>query len=148
LIPTRRLVFVDGSADSDKLVGGPAGSNNYADFSHRTDNLFLSNDGVDHGGVTIEPTVQNIFAGTGQDTVISTTAGSFLSAGFGHDSITSGGDNTILVAGPAGAGGDTVAPVGAANALYLLNGQEDRYIGSTTGDILQFDVGVDTVLSG
>ncbi|HUB25755.1 MAG TPA: calcium-binding protein, partial [Tepidisphaeraceae bacterium] len=139
LVPTLREIFTDGSGENDLLVGGPAGSKNIADFSHRTENLYLSNDGVDHNGVTIMPNVQNIFAGTGQDTVVATTPGMFISAGFGQDSLVSGGDNTIMVAGPTGAGEDTVSASGIANSLFLMNGHEDEYEGFTMQDFLQAD---------
>ncbi|HTW93457.1 MAG TPA: calcium-binding protein, partial [Tepidisphaeraceae bacterium] len=139
LVPTRRVAFEDGSADQDVLIGGPAGSVNIADFSHRTDNVYLSNDGMDHGGVTIMPNVLNIFAGSGQDTVVSTSPGSFMSAGTGTDSLVSGGANTILVAGPNGAGEDTVAASGLANSLFLMNGHADEYEGFTDSDFLQDD---------
>ncbi|HTW95924.1 MAG TPA: calcium-binding protein, partial [Tepidisphaeraceae bacterium] len=139
LVPTLREIFTDGSGESDLLVGGPAGSKNIADFSHRTDNLYLSNDGADHNGVTIMPSVLNIFAGTGQDTVAATAPGMFISAGVGQDSLVSGGSNTIMVAGPSGAGEDTVSASGIANSLFLMNGHEDEYEGFTMQDFLQDD---------
>jgi len=121
------------------LIGGPAGSKNIADYSHRTDNLYLSNDGVDHNGVTLMPNILNIFAGTGQDTVVGTTPVGLYTAGAGQDSLVSGGNNTILVAGPTGAGEDTVAASGVANYLFLMNGHADEYAGFTTMDFLQAD---------
>jgi len=146
LAPGRRVTFEDSPSGNDVLIGGPAGSENFADFAYRTDNLYLINNGLPDSGdtaggetTTIMPNVQNIFAGTGQDTVISTVAGSFLSAGVGQDSLSSGGDNTTLVAGPPGAGEDTVAASGSANALYLLNQHMDEFFGSIAGDILQLD---------
>ncbi|HTW94656.1 MAG TPA: FG-GAP-like repeat-containing protein [Tepidisphaeraceae bacterium] len=141
LVPTRREVFVDGAGDTDVLIGGPAGSQNIADLSHRTDNLFISNDGVDHDGLTIMPNVLNIFAGAGMDTVAPTSPGTLITAGFGQDSLVSGGDNTIMVAGPSGAGEDTVVAAGIANSLFLMNGHTDEYEDFTTADFLQSDPG-------
>jgi hypothetical protein len=150
LVPGLRDTFTSAPTGDDLLIGGPPGSINFADFSHRTDNLFLSNDGLPDSGdtamgeaTTIMPSVQNIFAGTGQDTVVSTIAGSFLSAGFGQDSITSGGSNTTIVAGPVGAGSDTVVSTGSFNALYLMNQHADTYDGNVTTDILEIDNGLD-----
>ena len=117
LVPGARLAFTGTPTGNDVLIGGPAGSTNLADFSHRTDNLFLSNDGRPDSGdaalgerTTIMPSVQAILSGTADDTVVGTTPGGLLTAGVGHDSLVSGGDNTVLVAGPNGA--DTVASVG------------------------------------
>jgi Ca2+-binding RTX toxin-like protein len=140
LVPTQRLVFTGDTGDNELLIGGPAGSQNIADLSHRTDNLYLSNDGVAHDGITIMPNVLNIFAGTGLDTVVATQPGEFLSAGAGRDSLVSGGNNAILVAGPVGAGEDTVSAVGIANSLFLQNGHEDEYEGFIPQeDFLQLD---------
>jgi len=154
LAPGRRVTFVSAPSGNDVLIGGPAGSENFADFAYRTDNLFLTNNGLPDSGdvamgetTSIMPSVQNIFAGTGLDTVISTVAGSFISAGVGQDSLASGGANTSLVAGPPGSGGDTVFANGLTNALFLQNSQPDDYANTVPSDIIEIDAGIDSLLS-
>jgi len=144
LVPGAREVFGDVPTGDDTLAGGSGTS--YADFSHRTDNLFLSNDGLPDSGDTaagegteIESSVKNIFGGTGQDTIVSTTAGSFLSAGYGSSAVASGGANTVLVAGPDGAGADSVTACGDSNVLFLANDHADTYGGTVTDDLVQSD---------
>jgi len=144
LVPGARLAYSNAPTGNDTLMGGSGPS--YADFSHRTDNLYLSNDNTGNSGDTgageatvIESSVKNIFAGTGNDTVVSTTPGSFLSAGYGSSQITSAGANTVLTAGPQGAGSDSVTADGAANVLFLSNSHADSYGGTVSSDLLQTD---------
>jgi len=151
-VPGSRADFVGAPLGNDLLIGGPAGSKNFADFSMRTDPLYLTNNGQPDSGdtaageaTTIMPSVQNIFAGSAQDTVISTVAGSFLSAGIGQDLIVSGGVDTTMVAGPQGAGGDTIISGGGANAIFALNGHADTIEGTSSNDIIESDPGVDSV---
>ena len=144
LVPGARLAYSNAPTGNDTLMGGSGPS--YADFSHRTDNLYLSNDNTGNSGDTgageatvIESSVKNIFAGTGNDTVVSTTPGSFLSAGYGSSQITSAGANTVLTAGPQGAGSDSVTADGASNVLFLANSHADTYGGTVSSDLLQTD---------
>jgi Ca2+-binding RTX toxin-like protein len=139
------LAFLDHANANDSLVGGPSGSDNFADFTHRTDDIFLSNDGESHDGTTIDPSVQNILAGTGADTVVSTVAGSFLNAGIGRDSLLSGGAGTTVQAGPdqANVGSDTVEASGGANVLLLANGHVDTFLGAGPTDQVATDSGID-----
>jgi Ca2+-binding RTX toxin-like protein len=133
LIPAA-LSFTSAPNGNDLLIGGPAGSDNYADFTRRTDpSLLLTNDGQPHDGTTIMPSVQNILAGTGADTVIATVAGGLLNAGIGQDSLVSGGAGSTLQAGPVGAGSDTVVANGGENQLLLANSHADTYSLSPEG---------------
>jgi len=144
LVPGARLDYTNAPTGNDTLMGGSGPS--YADFSHRTDNLYLSNDNTGNSGDTaageatvIESSVTNIFAGTGNDTIVSTTPGSFLSAGYGSSQLTSAGTNTVLTAGPQGAGSDSVTANSASNVLFLANNHADTYGGTVSADILQTD---------
>ena len=151
-VPGSRADFVDAPTGNDLLIGGPAGSKNFADFSMRTDPLYLTNNGEADSGdtaageaTTIMPSVQNILAGSAQDTIVSTVAGSFLSAGVGQDLIVSGGVGTTMVAGPQSAGSDTIISGGGDNAIFTLNGNADSIEGTSSTDILEIDPGLDTV---
>jgi Ca2+-binding RTX toxin-like protein len=140
------LANSDHPMGNDSLVGGPSGSDNYADFVRRSDSLRLVNNGNPVSGdaaageaITIDPSVQNLFAGSGTDTVKSTVAGSLLTAGTGQDSLASGGAGTTLQAGPTGSGSDTIRAAGGTNALLLANGHSDVFIGVSASDVVSQD---------
>jgi hypothetical protein len=144
--------FTNGLNGKDLLIGGTGFS--IADFSYRTDSMFLSNDGTNDSGdsilgekITIMPSVQGIWGGSGNDTIIGTSAGEFLSGGGGNDSISSGGASDLVVGGT---GDDSVKVNAEPVTLYLRDGQADQYSGITDPsiDVLQLDAGLDVLVTG
>ena len=144
--------FTNGLNGKDLLIGGTGFS--IADFSYRTDSMFLSNDGTNDSGdsilgekITIMPSVQGIWGGSGNDTIIGTSAGEFLSGGGGNDSISSGGASDLVVGGT---GDDSVKVTAEPVTLYLRDGQADQYSGITDPsiDVLQLDAGLDVLVTG
>jgi len=143
LIPALKDFYDSAPRGSDTLDGGAGYS--IADFSHRTDRLNLSNDGVADSGdlgdgehSQINSNISAIWGGTSADTINGTTAGLFISGGFGADSINSGGANNVIVGG---LGKDTVFASVEPVALYLNDGKRDRYggISNPIEDILELD---------
>jgi Ca2+-binding RTX toxin-like protein len=141
------------SSGNDSLVGG-AGYN-IADFSLRSDNLFLSNDGLPDSGdsaqgeeVTIAKNIQAIWGGAGNNTIVGTTAGNFLSGGGGSgDSITGNAASDLIVGGSQG--GNSVVVNKEPVTLDLKNGFADTYGGiqDPSIDIIDIDLGLDTTSS-
>jgi Ca2+-binding RTX toxin-like protein len=120
----------------DLLVGGSGF--NIADFSGRTDNLYLSNDGRADSGdasageaITIMPSVQAIWGGAGNDTIVGTVAGEFLSGGSGDASIQGGGTGDMLVGG---LGKDTVSVAAEPVSLFMSGQSAGIYIGVNNPD--------------
>jgi Ca2+-binding RTX toxin-like protein len=147
LIGGSRAPFSSTPAGNDVYVGGSGFS--IADFSRRTDSMFLSNDGKPDSGdaglgetATIMPSVPGIWGGTGADTIVGTQPGEFLSGGGGPDSITGGGPDDLLVGG---LGKDTVTVAAEPVTLYLRDGHRDEYSGvnNPDEDILTLDNGLD-----
>jgi Ca2+-binding RTX toxin-like protein len=143
LIPGQFETFTGSTNGKDVLIGGSGF--NIADLSYRIDPMFLSNDGKNDSGdpnldekITIMPSVQAIWGGAGNDTIVGTVAGEFLSGGAGNATITGGGVNDLLVGG---SGTDTVRVAAEPVTLYLANGNPDRYTGvnDAAEDILQLD---------
>ena len=64
--------------------------------------------------------------------------------------MTSDGTNSVIVAGPAGAGSDLVTAQKPSTALFLTNGHADTYGGTVDQDLLQTDSSdsVDGVIGG
>lgn len=128
---------------NDLLMGGSGPA--IADFADRTDDLSLSNDGNPDSGdasedeaVTIMPSVTDILGGTGDDTIVGTVAGVFLSGGGGNNSIHGGGVGDVLIGGT---GSDTVAVAGEPVVLVLADGLPCQYSGVSdpAEDVLELD---------
>jgi len=143
LFPGLEETFAAGLSGKDLLIGGSGF--NIADLSYREDGMFLSNDGRNDSGdpaigehLTIMPSVQAIWGGSGADTIVGTTAGEFLSGGNGPDTITGGGANDLIVGG---LGKDTVRVAAEPVTLYLRDGKVDDYTGVTNAleDVLEID---------
>ena len=144
LIPGPKGGFQSTSPGNDSLVGGSG--LNIADFSRRTDNLFLSNNGQPDSGdhaegetTTIASNIQCILGGTGDDTIVGTIAGEFLSGGSGRASITGGGASDLLVGGSTA--GNTVTVAAEPVTLDLKNDAPDTFGGvhDPSLDILNLD---------
>jgi len=136
---------------NDTLIGGTGLS--IADFSHRTDPLYLSNDNQADSGdfqagehLEIMSSVSEIFGGEANDTIVGTIPGEFLSGGAGADSIQGGGATDIIIGG---SGTDTVRAAAEPVSLFLADGQADDYSGISTPaeDVLQLDNGLDVEIS-
>jgi Ca2+-binding RTX toxin-like protein len=149
LVPGRRTVF-SSSGPQDTLIGGSGLS--IADFSHRTDPLFLSNDNNADSGdraegeaVEIMSNVSAIWGGTGPDTIVGTTAGEFLSGGAGKNTVHGGGATDVLIGGD---GKDTVVAAAEPVSLYLDLNKPGEYGGiSNAGeDVLQINTELDTLI--
>jgi Ca2+-binding RTX toxin-like protein len=141
--------FTGAPNGNDTLNGGTGTS--IADFSHRTDPLHLSNDGLpDSGGVgelsQIDTNIQAIWGGTGGSTITGTRGNEFLSGGAGANLIHGGGVSDLLVGG---GGNDSVAVKAEPVVLDLRNGQPDEYTGvaNPSEDILELDTGLDSLVS-
>jgi Ca2+-binding RTX toxin-like protein len=141
--------FTSGPGGNDTLNGGTGTS--IADFSHRTDSLHLSNNGLPDSGGTgetsqIDTNIQAMWGGTADDTIVGTHAGEFLSGGSGANLVKGGGVSDLLVGG---SGSDSVAVAAEPVVLYLRNGEPDQYKGVTdpAEDLLQLDTGVDSLVS-
>jgi Ca2+-binding RTX toxin-like protein len=150
LIGGLRAPFSNAPSGNDLYIGGSGFS--IADFSRRTDGMFLSNDGRPDSGDpndgetdTIMPSVLGIWGGTGSDTIVGTEPGEFLSGGDGPDSITGGGPDDLLVGG---LGKDTVTVAAEPVTLYLRDGHRDQYSGvnNPDEDILTLDDGLDVTV--
>ena len=133
------------SDTGDSLVGGTGYT--IADFTRRTDALFLSNNGLDDSGdtamgeeITIATSVNAIWGGSGSDTIIGTAIGMFLSGGSGRTDVLHAEQASDLVVG--GTGGANTAEIQAEPVtLDLKNGFADTYGGITdpSVDILDLD---------
>jgi hypothetical protein len=152
LIPGQRGDFTSQAAGSDSLVGGSGYA--IADFTQRTDSMFLSNDGKADSGdsgegekTTIATNVSAIWGGAGDDTIVGTTSGIFVNGGSGSDSITAEKASDLVVGGSAGNNQVVIdtQPV----VLDLRNNQPDEYQGITTPsiDILTLDNGLDSLVT-
>jgi Ca2+-binding RTX toxin-like protein len=149
LVPGKFDVF-SATTGNDTLIGGTGLS--IADFSHRTDPLFLSNDGQPDSGdtaageaVEIMSNVSAIFGGTASDTIVGTTAGEFISGGAGDNTIHGGGATDVLIGG---AGQDTVVAAAEPVSLYLNLTQPGEYggISNPSEDVLQVSQSLDMLL--
>ncbi|HUB23845.1 MAG TPA: FG-GAP-like repeat-containing protein, partial [Tepidisphaeraceae bacterium] len=152
LIPAQRGVFSDQSSGNDSLVGG--GGLTIADFSGRTDPLLLSNDGQPDSGdaaegeqITIATSINAIFGGAGNDTIVGTAPNMLLSGGAGADSIVAAQAGDVIAGG---AGRNKVLVDAEPVTLDLLNGRPDQYAGliDPSIDILDIDSGLDSLASG
>jgi large repetitive protein len=141
-------LFTYGTATGeDSLIGGSGF--NIADFSYRTDNLDLSNSGAAVGSEIISSTVQAIWGGTGNDSIVGTTPGDFLSGGVGADTLQGGsaGDTNDLLVG--GKGKDSIVVAAEPVTVYVKDGAANDTVSGYTGaagDILESDSG-DQILS-
>jgi Ca2+-binding RTX toxin-like protein len=151
LVPEKRVVFSSSGAN-DTLIGGSGLS--IADFSHRTDPLFLSNDNQPDSGdpnqgeaIEIMSSVTAIWGGVGNDTIVGTTPGEFLSGGAGDNTVHGGGATDVLIGGD---GQDTVVAAAEPVSLYLDLTQPGEYGGITdpAEDVLQINPDLDTLLPG
>jgi len=143
LEPGPMFTFTGNANGNDVLIGGAGYS--IVDLSYRTDDLRLSNDGLADSGdsligehLTIMPNVSAIWSGAGMDTLISTTAGEFLSGGYGKDSIQGGGASNVIYGGK---GSDTIVVTAEPVALYLQDNKIDFYggVSNPIEDILDLD---------
>jgi predicted outer membrane repeat protein len=142
LVPDLFDTFTDAPSGNVTLDGGAGFS--IADYSRRTDQLTLSNDGQPDSDTAgghdseIMSNVSAIWGGTAADTITGAVAGVFLSGGDGANSIHGGGANDLLVGG---GGNDTVIVAAEPVSLYLLNGFPNEYggVNDPSEDILQLD---------
>jgi RTX calcium-binding nonapeptide repeat (4 copies)/Putative Ig domain len=151
LVPQALLTYSNSPTGNDSLVGGSGFS--IADFSYRTDPLFLSNDGQPNSGdtaageaTTVASNISAIWGGTASDTIVGTIPGELLSGGTGADSIQGGGGAGDIIDG--GKGKDTVAVAAEPVTLYLADGKADEYSGinNPDEDVLDLDPSLDTVI--
>lgn len=94
---------IDGGPGADTIVGG-AGDDG-VDYSTRSEDLTIRLDGTPNSGGsldgppgardTIAPDVEDIYAGSGNDTLIGNAASNFLNGGFGADHLVGGGGEDI-----------------------------------------------------
>lgn len=140
---TRRTEDADGS---DVLIGG--GGIDTADYTSRTVNLFLADDGIAHSGAPgendlIMPDVHNILGGLGNDTIVGNAFNNLLVGGGGNDSL-AGNDGADNLVGDRG--DDTVTGGAGHNALFLHDGAGDFYVPGTIFEIVQVDAVLDIVV--
>jgi hypothetical protein len=130
--------ILDGGLGADLLSGGSG--TDTAEFSSRTAPLSISLNGLPGDGEpgendNVTSSVENLVAGTGNDSVVGSSAANVLAGGGGGDSLTGGaGDDSL----DGGAGIDAVDGGDGADALALRDGAGDR---GTCGD------GVDSVVA-
>jgi cyclophilin family peptidyl-prolyl cis-trans isomerase len=149
LVPGKRVAFAS-TGPEDTLIGG--GGLSIADFSHRTDPLYLSNDNQANSGDAaagetdeIMSSVTAIWGGTGGDTIVGTIPGEFLSGGAGKNTIQGGGATDVLLGGD---GKDTVVAAAEPVSIYLDLNKPGEYggIANPAEDILQVSQSLDTLL--
>jgi FG-GAP-like repeat/RTX calcium-binding nonapeptide repeat (4 copies) len=150
LVPGKRIYFSD-RFGRDTLIGGTGMS--IADFSRRIDPLFLSNDNLPDSGDTaageaieIMSNVSAIWGGTGNDTIVGTTPGEFLSGGAGNNTIHGGGTTDLLIGGD---GQDTVVAAAEPVSLFLSTTQPGEYggVNNPSEDVLQVNTNLDTLIA-
>jgi Ca2+-binding RTX toxin-like protein len=155
---------VTGSAQNDDLTGD-AGSNiltggggtDIANYSARTDALSLSPDGVANDGAALESDniaidIENLTAGSGNDTLFSGTPNNLLIGGLGVDTASYGNAAagvTVSLAAPGaqntvGHGTDTL------QGFENLTGspQPDTLAGDALANVINGGAGADPALSG
>ena len=164
-----------GGAGNDYMVGDTSSSdttgfggdnfegddgNDTADYSTRTDDLCITmdddvaNDGGNGGteGDNIHSDVENIFAGSGNDSIVGNASANFLAGGPGNDSLRGGAGIDKLIGGD---GKDTVLGNANIDLLFLSDGQPDKFdtaldsTGEPLVDFMNGDIGTDiSITSG
>jgi Ca2+-binding RTX toxin-like protein len=130
--------LLDGRSASDRLSGG--NGTDTVDYSLRTENLALSIDDVANDGAAGEfdnilGDVENIFAGSGNDTLVGSNFDNLLLGNNGRD-LVNGGD-----------GNDTLAGGKLQDTLRGGN-DDDELAGGSSNDQLFPGTGRDTILGG
>ena len=105
---------IDGDNDNDTLDGGGGGADllrgdsgeDLANYSYRTDNLNISLDGVANDGASGEKDnvqTEEVFTGSGNDTLTGSSGNDVLNGGAGNDNIEgeAGRDDVVMPATPA-----------------------------------------------
>ena len=110
-----------GEADGADVIIGGSGAGDYADYSGRTINLFLTLDGVaNDNGDNIAGSIENLMGGKGHDVLIGNSGANFLSGGGGQDTMKGGGGNDQIVASVTTDFGLTDSVFGNAGYDYLF----------------------------
>lgn len=89
-----------GGAGPDRFIGG--GNIDTADFSDRTENLFLSlddrvNDGASGEFDKLDPDLEILLGGSGNDVITGSPRNETLNGGAGADTITGGGGSDVIL---------------------------------------------------
>lgn len=154
---------LDGRGAPDVLIGG--GGNDTVTYADRTEAVTATIDGTANDGGdsdlnvvslrrdSIEPDVENLIGGSGNDTLRGSDAVNALTGGGGDDSLYGGGANDTLSGGSGndkleGAGGDDTLG-GEAGADSLDGGTgNDSLDGGADGDSLAGGLGADSIAGG
>jgi Ca2+-binding RTX toxin-like protein len=152
--------FMVGDTSSSDTLGfgadnfeGDAGVDT-ADYSTRTDNLSITmdddlpNDGGNGGaeGDNIHSDVENVFGGSGNDSIVGNASANFLAGGPGNDSLRGGTGLDKLVGGD---GLDTLKGGADLNLFFISDGVKDKFdalldgAGRPIGDFVNGDSDVD-----
>jgi Ca2+-binding RTX toxin-like protein len=116
---------LDGGTGADDLNGG--GGDDAAVYNTRTSGVTVSIDGVANDGAPgegddVATDVEDVFSGSGNDTLIGSAGSNYLSAGAGDDTIRGGAGDDRLV----GVGGDDVLDGGVGADVFAGGIGRDR----------------------
>ena len=129
--------FLNGGSDkqtstpdgADYISGGPG--NDSVVYSNRQDNLSIdisdgtqANDGAPGEGDNVQPDVENVFGGNGNDSITGNAAANVLSGGGGNDTIAAGDGNDKLIGG---SGSDSLLGQGGINLFSMADGVRDDF---------------------
>jgi Ca2+-binding RTX toxin-like protein len=137
----------DDVLDGDHLDGGPGadtmsgfGQSDVVDYSGRTQPVNVTLDGVANDGEAgegdnVQPNVENVLGGSGNDTLVGSANANMLVGGAGNDTITGQG------------GSDTLRGGGGNDTFFARDGVKDRVRGDKGTDSAQIDAGLDVTNS-
>lgn len=154
---------LDGGGGPDVLIGGPG--TDTVTYANRTESVTATIDGTANDGGdsdlnpvslrrdSIEPDVENLTGGSGNDTLKGSDAVNTLTGGGGDDSLDGGGANDTLSGGSGndnlgGAGGDDTLAGEAGNDSLDGGTGNDSLDGGADGDTLVGGLGADSLAGG
>ncbi|MGB3245304.1 MAG: S8 family serine peptidase [Sulfitobacter sp.] len=137
------LMYMRSGDGADSFNGG--GGNDTVDFTNTgvsvNANLIAGNYGYGGPGVFDMIDVENVFGGTGNDTIVGSNGDNAINGGLGNDNIDAGfGDDTVFAGDGTDRaimrGGNDYADGGAGNDLLVGAGGDDTLLGGDDNDRL------------
>ena len=121
--------LTDAPDGADFISGGPGDDS--VVYSSRQDNLSIdisdgskADDGTPGEGDSVQPDVENVFGGNGNDSITGNAAANLISGGGGNDTIAAGdGDDKLI----GGGGNDTLLGQGGVNLFSMSDGVRDDF---------------------
>ena len=134
------LLSVDGDTSHSRLIGGAGTDQLNVVTTHKNTLSYAisldgqANDGALPGNATNNVlSIENVYGGPGNDSLVGNDASNLLSGGGGNDTITGGGGPDTLVGG------------GGSDTFFAQNGVRDIIKGGAGGDTATVDCGLDHV---